>query len=116
MYIGYMAQGYDRLLCLVSATDTPRASGVGNRHPSLKRWDIPSHPVSLFSQHLLSVHRDKLTAPGLLNNLIKGCGSLVGIHMIIKNNTGGTCPVAVAQQFTDHTMVQRMQASKNLDD
>jgi hypothetical protein len=44
MDIGYMAQGYDRLLCLVSATDTPRASGVGNRHTSLKRRDIPSHP------------------------------------------------------------------------
>jgi hypothetical protein len=44
MHIEHMAQGYDRLLCLVSAAAPPRASGVGNRHTSLKRRDIPTHP------------------------------------------------------------------------
>jgi hypothetical protein len=83
---------------------TPEMVGTATSH-KLGTWGAETNGLLLFSQHLLSVHRDKLTAPGLLNNLIKGCDSLVGIHMIIKNHTGGTCPVAVAQQFTDHTMV-----------
>ena len=83
---------------------TPEMVGTATSH-KLGTWGAETNGLLLFSQHLLRVHHDKLTAPGLLNNLIKGCDSLVGIHMIIKNHTGGTCPVAVAQQFTDHTMV-----------
>ena len=82
---------------------TPEMIGTSVRH-KLGTWGAETNGLLLFSRSLLQVHR-KALHPSLARSLTKGLEALIGIHTIIKEHTGGHCPVYVAQRFADHVKV-----------
>ena len=82
---------------------TPEMLGTSTAH-KLGTWGAETNGLLLFSRSLLQVHH-KVLHPSLAGNLAKGLEALIGIHTIIKEHTGGHCPVDVAQSFADHVKV-----------
>lgn len=82
---------------------TPEMIGTSSQH-KLGTWGAETNGLLFFSRSLLQVHRHALHH-AVANNLAKGIEALIGIHTIIKEHTGGHCPVDVAQRFADHVKV-----------